>query len=173
MGYLIGRGRNARETYPGRSGGFVVGDLVRLYAADAPDDAGEVEYFAQFAEMDWGAPFARINILVGGGVVVAPEDYPIGRFSAKRIVIGAGPITGDNPIQYDLMQSVDDGVTFTPLAPTMLYQPDERGTKNVSIGLTVPSGAVLAVRGTYPTNYTNPGALPELIYFVIEVGAAA
>ena len=149
-----------------------MGDLVRLYAADAPDSVPAVEYFAQFAEMDWGAPFARANILFGGSVVVAPNDYPIGRFSAKRIVIGAGPITGDNPIQYDLMQSVDDGVIFTPLAPTMLYEPDERGTKSVSIGLTVSSGAVLAVRGTYPTNYTNPGSLPEFVYFVFEVMSA-
>ena len=170
--HIIGRGRTARETYPGRSGGFVVGDLVRLYAGNAGASAPEVEYAAKIPEMDWAVGFTQAVILAECGVAVAPGAYPIGRFSAKRVITGAGTIVGDNPIQYDLMQSVNEGVDWTELAPTILYNPDESDTKTVSIGLTVPTGALLAVRGTYLTNY-DPDTRSEFVYFVIEVMSAA
>lgn len=166
--HIIGSGRTARETYPGRSGGFIVGDLARLYGGSAPASAPETELAAKINAADWEPGFTQATTLPEGAILVAPGAYPIGRFSAKRMITGGGAIAGDNPIQYDLMQSVDDGVVWTPLAPTITFTPDERDTKTVSIGLTAPSEALLAVRGTYPTNYA-PGALVEFVYFVIEV----
>ena len=171
MPHVIGKGRYGRETYPGRSGGFVLGSLVRLYAGNAGASAPEVEYAAKIPEMDWIVGFAQAGILAEGGVAVAPGGYPIGRFSAKRVLTGAGPAVGDNPIQYNLMQSVNNGVVWTTLGPTILFNPDEIDTKIVSVGLTAPSGALLAVRGTYPTNY-DPTTRSEFVYFVIEVMSA-
>ena len=148
-----------------------MGALVRLYGGDAQASVPVVEYAATINAADWQPVFIQANIIFEGAILVAPGGYPIGRFSAKRVITGGGAIAGDNPIQYDLMQSVDDGVVWTALAPTISFGVDERATKTVSIGLTAPSAALLAVRGTYPTNYA-PGALVEFVYFVFEVMSA-
>lgn len=169
--YVIGRGRTAREAYPGRSGGFVLGELVRLYAGGAQASVPETELAAKIPELDWAVGFTQAVILPESGVAVIPGGYPIGRFSAKRVLTGAGPAVGDNPIQYNLMQSIDNGLNWTTLGPTILFNPDEIDTKIVSVSLTAPSEALLAVRGTYPTNY-DPTTRLEFIWFVIEVMSA-
>lgn len=176
MSHIIGRGRYARETYPGRSSGGAGGTLLRFYGGNAQASAQEAIYGANRsgAEADW-LDFDQDSLLNGGALVVLPTSYLIGSFSVQRIIYGgAGPIIGDDNVVYELVQSTDGGATWasipggTPV--TIALAPNESVVGAlVNVNRPVALGALLAVRATYPANY-DPQGQTEIVLFVVSVG---
>lgn len=173
MSHVIGRGRYARETYPGRTGSGAEGGgaVLRFYGADAQASVAEAIYAANRAEASWGA-FTQDDLLEEGALLVAPTAYALGSVTAKRVILGAGgPIVGDDPITYEVLQSTDNGVSWQPPGggpPIVIsYDPNESGDKIAAINQVVPLNALVAIRATYPTNY-DPQGLDEVVLFAVD-----
>lgn len=174
MPHIIGRGRYGRETYPGRSGGFDLGTVLRLYGGSTDASVTAETFAANRAQTDVWLSFTQAEIL-GAGSLLASSDYPIGNFNVKRVLFGgAGPIVGDADISYELLQSIDGGATWTPpaggAAVIVTFAPNESDDKSVVVGRTIPANALIAVRAVYPTNY-NPQSEDEAVFFAAEVAA--
>jgi len=179
MAHLIGRGRNARETYPGRTGGFgAAGATLRLYGGNTLANALQQTLGgSRLGSANWG-DFAQDSLNNEGALLALPGDITLAQFSVKRVIIagGGGPIIGDADISYELLQSTDDGATWG--APgggssiIVTFAPNESGSKTVDAGAVVPAGALIAARAVYPTNFDPQGA-EEIVYLnASTVGAA-
>lgn len=175
MSHVIGKGRYGRETYPGRAaaGGAVPSEFLRFTGGETPASVPVSVFSPVLAGQTSWAAFTQADILEESGMVALPSAYHVASFSVKRVIVGvAGPIIGDDDITYELLQSTDNGATWQNpaggAAVVATFAPNEEADKVISVNETVPAGALIAIRATYPANYDPQGQV-ESVFFIVQV----